>query len=199
MSLTSTGYALTFARRNWWPGKSRDLRKHGADAFPFEGAADMESHVIDERITKLVSLFMSSLRRANVSAYPVEVSDIGRSKLVSSFMKWMVSSGYIPWFYKEMELGANYLLERGILVTYVGWHREDRRFIQKLDLNQISEISLELASAIIDERKEDDVIELLKTTFDGVTDAKAKKAIRQLRKNGEAELPVYEDRLLLRM
>ena len=21
-------------RRNWWPGKSRDLRKHGADAFP---------------------------------------------------------------------------------------------------------------------------------------------------------------------
>lgn len=177
-------------RRNWWPGKSRDLRKHGADAFPFEGAADMESHVIDERITKLVSLFMSSLRRANVSAYPVEVSDIGRSKLVSSFMKWMVSSGYIPRFYKEMELGANYLLERGILVTYVGWHREDRRFIQKLDLNQISEISLELASAIIDERKEDDVIELLKTTFDGVTDAKAKKAIRQLRKNGEAELPV---------
>ena len=102
----------------------------------------------------------------------------------------MVSSGYIPRFYKEMELGANYLLERGILVTYVGWHREDRRFIQKLDLNQISEISLELASAVIDERKEDDVIELLKTTFDGVTDAKAKKAIRQLRKNGEAELPV---------
>ena len=24
-------------RRNWWPGKSRDLRKHGADAFPWEG------------------------------------------------------------------------------------------------------------------------------------------------------------------
>ena len=25
-------------RRNWWPGKSRDHRKHGADAFPWEGA-----------------------------------------------------------------------------------------------------------------------------------------------------------------
>ena len=49
-------------RRNWWPGKSRDHRKHGADAFPWEGASDMESHVIDERITRLVSLFVSSLR-----------------------------------------------------------------------------------------------------------------------------------------
>ena len=34
-------------RRNWWPGKSRDHRKHGADAFPWEGASDTESHVID--------------------------------------------------------------------------------------------------------------------------------------------------------
>ena len=47
-------------RRNFWPGKSHDLRKHGADAFPWEGASDMEAHTIDERITRLVSLFISS-------------------------------------------------------------------------------------------------------------------------------------------
>ena len=65
-------------RRNWWPGKSRDLRKHGADAFPWEGASDMESHVIDERITRLVSLFLSSMNRANIRAFPVEVADVPR-------------------------------------------------------------------------------------------------------------------------
>jgi hypothetical protein len=27
-------------RRNIWPGKSDDLRKHGPDAFPWDGAAD---------------------------------------------------------------------------------------------------------------------------------------------------------------
>ncbi len=32
-------------RRNWWPGKSRDHRKHGADAFPCEGASDTECHL----------------------------------------------------------------------------------------------------------------------------------------------------------
>ena len=41
--------------------RAETLRKHGADAFPWEGASDMESHVIDERVTRLVSLFMASL------------------------------------------------------------------------------------------------------------------------------------------
>jgi len=55
-------------RRNFWPGKSKDLRKHGADAFPWEGASDMEAHTIDERITRLVSLFVTALNSANVRA-----------------------------------------------------------------------------------------------------------------------------------
>ena len=144
-------------RRNWWPGKSRDLRKHGADAFPWDGAADMESHVIDERVTKLVSMFVSAMQRANVRAFPVEVTDIARSKVVSNFMKWMVSSGYIPRFHREMELGANYLLERGILITYVGWHREDRRFLQELDINQIAQLSPELANMVLEGNNDDEI------------------------------------------
>lgn len=177
-------------RRNWWPGKSRDLRKHGADAFPWEGAADMESHVIDERVTKLVSLFIASMKRANVRAYPVEVGDMARSKVVSNFLKWMISSGYIPRFAREMELGANYMLERGILITYVGWHREDRRFLQKLDINQIAQISPELAEAILDGNDDEQIIALMQATFDGVTNRKAKRALTELRKSGVTELPV---------
>jgi hypothetical protein len=177
-------------RRNWWAGKSRDHRKHGSDAFPWEGAADMEAHTIDERITRLVSLFMSSLNRSNVRAFPVESTDIGRSKVVSSFLKWMVSSGYIPRFKREMELGANYLLERGILITYVGWHREDRRFLQRLDLNQIAQISPEVVAFIQSGESDDELIALMEATFPGVTKKRAKKALKDLRKTGEAELPI---------
>lgn len=177
-------------RRNWWPGKSRDHRKHGADAFPWEGASDIECHVIDERITRLVSLFMSALKRANVRAFPVESSDITRSKLASGFLKWMVSSGYIPRFYREMELGANYMLERGILITYVGWHREDRRFLQTLDLQQIAQISPEVADAIQSGEEDEQLVLLIINTFEGTTEKRAKKALKDLRKNGEAELPV---------
>ena len=172
-------------RRNFWPGKSRDLRKHGADAFPWEGASDMESHVIDERITRLVSLFVSSLARANIRAFPVAIDDLARAKVVSSFLKWMVSSGYIPRFQREMELGANYLLERGILITYVGWQREDRRFLQRLNLGQIAEIAPDLAESLAQGFGEESTIELLKTFFPGVTDAKAKVAIKKLMTDGE--------------
>ena len=177
-------------RRNWWAGKSRDHRKHGADAFPWEGAADMEAHTIDERITRLVSLFMSSLNRSNVRAFPVESTDIPRSKVVSSFLKWMVSSGYIPRFKREMELGANYLLERGILITYVGWHREDRRFLQRLDLNQIAQIAPEVVELIEAGENDEELVALLEATFPGVTKKRAKKALKDLRKTGEAELPI---------
>jgi hypothetical protein len=179
-------------RRNFWPGKSRDHRKHGADAFPWEGASDIECHIIDERITRLVALFMSSLRRANVRAFPVESGDIQRSKLVSGFLKWMVSSGYIPRFYREMELGANYLLERGILITYIGWHREDRTFKQLIDLNQIAEISPEAAMAIQSGDSDEELTLLLQNTFDGVTEKRAKKALKQLRKEGVTELPIVK-------
>tara|TARA_A100000171_G_scaffold11715_1_gene9574 strand:- start:46 stop:2130 length:2085 start_codon:yes stop_codon:yes gene_type:complete len=177
-------------RRNWWPGKSRDHRKHGADAFPWEGASDVECHVIDERITRLVSLFMASLNRANVRAFPVESGDIARSKVVSGFLKWMVSSGYIPRFYREMELGANYLLERGILITYVGWQREDRRFLQKLDINQIAQISPDVALAIQEGNDDEELVALIEATFDGTNKKRAKNAIKELRKNGTTELPV---------
>ena len=177
-------------RRNFWPGKSRDHRKHGADAFPWEGASDMEAHTIDERITRLVSLFMSCLNRANVRAYPVESSDMARSKIVSSFLKWMTTSGYIPRFKKEMELGANYLLERGILITYVGWQREDRTYLQKLNLAQIGQMSPDIYRAIEAGNMDDELVSLLQQVFPTATEKRCKKALKELRKGGEAELPI---------
>jgi len=179
-------------RRNYWAGKSRDQRKHGADAFPWEGASDMESHVIDERISRLVSLLMSSLNRANVTAFPVEVGDIARSKMVSGFLKWMISSGYINRFDKEMELGCNYLLERGILITHVGWQREDRKFLQELDLIQIAQMSPNIAKAIENGDDDDVLISLLEQSFDGVTQKRCKQALKDLRKKGKAKLPVVK-------
>lgn len=177
-------------RRNYWPGKSRDLRKHGSDAFPWEGASDTEAHVIDERINRLVALIMSSLNRANVRAFPTEATDIARAKIVSSFMKWMSTSGYIPRFKREMELGANYFLERGILITYVGWHREDRTYLQQFSLEQIAQVAPDIAQAILAGNQDEQVIAMLKQAFPTVQDKRAKKALAQLRKTGKGEIPI---------
>jgi hypothetical protein len=102
----------------------------------------------------------------------------------------MVSSGYIPRFHREMELGANYLLERGILITYIGWQKEDRRILQQLDINQIAQVSPEVAVAIQDGKDDEQLVTLLQATFEGTTKKRAKKALRELRKTGVAELPI---------
>ena len=175
-------------RRNLWPGKSRDLRKHGADAFPWDGASDLESHVIDERVTRLVSLFMSALNRANIQAFPVEATDIPRAKIVSNFLKWMTTSGYIPRFKQEMELAANYLLERGMMITYCGWVMEDRTFKQKIDLRRIAAASPELAEMIASGNNDEMVIQQMQSAVK-VSEANARKALEELRETGVAEVP----------
>ena len=185
---TSTRESYDY-RRNIWPGKSKDLRKNAADAFPWKGASDTEVRIIDERINTYIALFMSALSRANIRAYPVESGDMARARVVSSFLKWM-SSTYIPQFRKQMELGGNYFLERGLMITYVGWQKEDRTFLQKLDLNQFAERSPELVKMILDGGMDPLLIDLFKQQFKGVTDARVKKALKQLRRDGVAELPV---------
>ena len=177
-------------RRNYWPSKSRDLRKHGADAFPWDGASDSEAHVIDERINRLTSLCMSALSKANIRAFPVESSDIARSKVVSGFMKWMVSSGYIARFKQEMEFGANMLFERGIFISYVGWQREDRRFLQNVSLESIAQIAPEVAQAILNGTEDKALVQMVMKSFKGVTEKRAKKAISDLRKTGFADVPI---------
>jgi hypothetical protein len=177
------------SRHNQWPGKSNDMRKHGADAFPWDGAADTEPHVTNERIDAFVALFMTSLQRANIRAYPVNGGDIEQAKVVSGFLKWMIKS-YIPRFQKEMELAGNYMLERAIAITYVGWHREERTFLQKFSLESIAQSSPELAELIMDKANDPTVIGALQQLFPKTKEKRLKKALNSLRKTGFAELSV---------
>jgi hypothetical protein len=176
-------------RRTHWNGKASDLRKHGANAFPWDGASDIEVPLIAEKINTYVSMCMNALNRSNIRAYPVASDDIARAKVVSGFLKWMVNS-YIPRFKEEMEASANYLFEKGLMVTYVGWNREDRSFLQELDLEQIAQMSPELAEAIIGGQDDDAIIEMFTGVFPSLIRKRAKKAMRELRSKGIAQLPV---------
>lgn len=176
-------------RRNYWPGKSDDMRKGGADAFPWEGASDQEAHVIDARIISYIATFKNALNRANIRATPVEVGDVGRARVVSSFLKWMVNS-YIPRFKQEMELAGNYMLERGLAITYVGWQRTEKTYLQKITLDQLAEADPQLAKAVLDGTADDMLINMLRSVYPNVQEKRAKKALKELRKKGAAEIPV---------
>lgn len=177
------------SRRNKWVGKSDDMRKHGATAFPWDGAADTEAHVIDERIDAFVSLFISSMDRANIRAYPSNGGDIQQARVVSSFLKWM-KSNYIPRFRQEMELAANYLLERGVAITYVGWNREERTYLQKFSLEAIAAQMPDLARKILDKENDPEITVALQGIFPRTSQKRIKKALNTLRKTGFAEMAV---------
>jgi len=177
-------------RRNIWDGKSTDMRKHGANAFPWEGASDMEVNTIGERVDAFVAILTQSLDRSHIKAFPTSMATMSRATVVSGFLKWMRSS-YIPGFRRQMELGANHLLEKGIMVSYIGWKSESRTYKQSISLEQMAEAEemLPLVEAILDPLAEADATGMLQQAFPGLRDSKAKRAVRDLRKTGVAEIP----------
>lgn len=176
-------------RRNIWDGKSDDLRKHGANAFPWEGASDQEVNIVGERIDMFVSILDQALSRSHIKAFPTSMASMPRAAMVSSFLKWMRSS-YIPNFRNEMELGANYLLEKGIMVSYVGWKREKRTFLQEVSLDQIAQQSPDLANLIVSRTDDETILAMLEQAFPDLTPKRAKKAIKELRITGKAKIPI---------
>ena len=151
-------------RRNYWPGKTNDLRKSGPTATPWEGASDSESLVIAERIQAYVAMCAFALSRANIRAYPIEVSDVAHARIVSSFLKWM-RDYYIPDFDREMELASNYLFEKAHAITYVGWERKDVTRLQLLNLQEIAATVPELAELIVTEQYDDDLVLMLQQQY----------------------------------
>ena len=176
-------------RRNLWPGKSDDLRKQGANAFPWQGASDIEVNVVGERIDAFVAILDQALQRSHIKAFPTSMASMPRASMVSGFLKWMRSS-YIPNFRQQMELGANYLLEKGLMVSYVGWKREKRTYLQQVSIEEIAQVSPDLAELIVSGADDEMVFGMLQTAFPDLSSKRAKKAIMDLRKKGLAEVSV---------
>jgi hypothetical protein len=176
-------------RRNLWPGKSDDLRKQAANAFPWQGASDIEVNVIGERIDAFVAILDQALQRSHIKAFPTSMASMPRASMVSGFLKWMRST-YIPNFRQQMELGANYLLEKGLMVSYVGWKREKRTYLQQVSIEEIAQVSPDLAELIVSGADDEMVFGMLQTAFPDLSSKRAKKAIMDLRQKGLAEVSV---------
>lgn len=176
-------------RRNIWDGKSDDLRKNGANAFPWQGASDQEVNVIGERIDTYVALFDQALQRSHIKAFPTSMASMPRAAMVSGFLKWMRST-YIPNFREHMELGANYLLEKGLMISYVGWQRESRTYLQTLTLDEVAQAAPEIVDMLLDPNASEMALGLISQAYPALSAKRAKKALKDLRTKGEAQIPI---------
>lgn len=191
-----SGYADQLAdsynqRRCIWPGQSLDQKKNYADAKPWPGASDVVVPVIDPRINTLVAFMMNAIRDGNITAYPVNSDDVERAAATSTFCRWMVDS-WIPCAYEHVEMSLNNMLEKGIAATWVGWEKRRRVHLEELDIEAIAQESPEFADLLADETREDEVIALLQDQFEAVNEKRARKALKELRQKGVAEIPVVK-------
>ena len=172
-----------------WEGKSPDLKK-GEGAFPHEGASDTEVFLVKQKIRNNDALRTNALRKSTIRAYPRESSDVDRSAEVSVFLRWLRDNG-IPNFQQEMELSGYYGDETGLMVTYCGWRAKKQSYLKLFDIDQIAETLPELAEIWMDEDRVDEAMELF-NSVEGweLNEARVKKALKQLRKSGVAEIPV---------
>lgn len=176
-------------RRNLWAGKTPDLRKNDPDARPYQFASDNEAWVIDPRIDAKVAICWNAWMNGDVSAIPTGSDDLERSASVTHFVRYMMNS-WIKNPHREFNLAANYMFEKSFSATYVSWRKLKQKLKERLDLEDFAEVDPQIAELFSDEDREDEVIEILKNNFEFVNEKIARRALKQLRRDGVADLPV---------
>jgi hypothetical protein len=89
-----------------------------------------------------------------------------------------------------MELGANYLLEKGLMISYVGWQRESRTYLQTMTLDEVAQAAPEMVDLLMDENATEMALGLILTAFPALSGKRARKALKDLRTKGEAQIPI---------
>ena len=178
-------------RHNIWTGQTKDGRKQSSatqPAFPWPGASDLKTFIIDEQINDGVDLLTTAVKQANFSAVPTESGDLRRARLVSSFMKWMVNT-QIKERDRENEILANYFLEKGLGIIGAFWERCTDVVNKEISLAQIAEVAPELINLLEDPALDDQVIQLIGQMLPEITPKQGKKMLKSLRKTGVAKYP----------
>jgi len=178
-----------------WNGQSSDGKKHTREGSkvsptPWDGASDLRVFLVDNIINKKVAMVATAFRRANLSAVPVESGDLVRSQMVSNFMRWLIQT-QIPEVDRELELASNYFFEKGISVTGQFWEKRREKVQVNISIEalQTQFPNVNVTALIADDAASDDIKALFEEQF-GVTRAKAGKILRELRKHGQATVPM---------
>jgi len=188
-------------RKNKWAGKSDDLKKHDDDAFPYKYASDTEVFTADRAIQNGVALCVNGMNRSQIRAYPRESTDVARAAEVSVMLKWMRDSG-IKNFQRDMELAASYWFEKGLAITYCGWQKKNQSVTKTFDFEQMLQSIPELEEVealqtqqfvelLSDEERIDELMNMFNEVEGwSVNEKRVKKALKQLRKDGSADIPI---------
>lgn len=179
-----------------WNGQSSDGKKHSREGSnieptPWDGASDLRVYLTDEVINAKVAMLSMARRKANIVGVPIQGNDLKRSKIVSSFMRYLINT-QIPEIDREDELLAQYIEEKGAALTFQGWEVSQEK---TLDVLKVDDFQRLLPKGVsfqqVAEHTEigDEFAELMREHYD-ISKASAKKKIKEMVDTGQTTIPI---------
>lgn len=194
-------------RLSRWEGQTSDGKKHsenmpdGQPAFPFEGASDIRSRLVDRTINDIVAMCITTFDRSQIKVKGTEFNDSESAGVANILMSWLLESRIRSELRKEAELLCQYTQQYGWSALNVIWEQEMGIRFQKIRMDEIMQITQQamqsnpnstlkdLPAAIQNKDQEDYAVDLIMMFLKSVDPKEVKKAVKQLRENGVCEIP----------
>jgi len=202
-----------------WAGQSVDGKKHkrdGVDPFPWENASDTRPMAVDATINELVTISWNAFWKAILSG---KAGSSESSAYAVALLDYLVNDKLLPVLTDEVELSAQYLYHYGWVVLHPCWVQEVSLKKTKVAMSTLVGVGAQLApqyptrpeladlqGLVLDESQEALATDALRFIYDTyaaqqmppgeaveippIKDRTLKRAIKELRKDGETTVPV---------
>jgi hypothetical protein len=180
-----------------WEGQSDDGKKHeeylGFEPFPFEGASDVRTRLIDSTINQLVTLLITSWQKANIRVSGVEVLDAEQGSAAQTLMEWLTKNKIRQDLEREAELWAQYTLQFGWSVVHVGWDKRMAKRNEVITTEDLANAAAQgngLLQSALDSLQVDPTSKLATMLIKQAllcNDKEARRICKELHDNGKSE------------
>jgi len=198
-----------------WPGQFNDGKKHDSSsdpagaAKPWDHASDVRPFVVDDLINERKATLSAAFWKAMASS--VGAADSESSGYAVALLEWLIFTKMFSHLIDEIDLAADYQEHVGWCLLAPRWKRELGLKRYKLKLADIAQAAQgappdsplsTLTTLILDPTQETAAVEALKAWYGWycnhelppdlqgkvptVTDAQARRAVQELRAEGEA-------------
>lgn len=192
--------------RSEWRGQTTDGRQHSdemGEVFPWEGAYDSRTRVVQTLIREHVNYALYVFWNAKIQARSIRPLTQGRQKSVAQRMlEWRIYNHMQSELMRELPLYFGWRYGYGLALMWIEW--EQQRLVQNFDVNlatlddiltggkaqQGQSIMPELLDLFADPERTKEARDLIKGLSPLLSNGEAGKIVKDLREVRSAKLPV---------
>jgi hypothetical protein len=187
-----------------WDGQSDDGRKHGPDAFPFDGGSDTRIRTIEEVIRDHVTVQRFAWAKAKIQAETTRTFAPAMSRvsnLVTKVLKWQLRSPMRAELLREIPLALTWRNGYGAAFLSVNWFQSRRLEFHELSPAVLADLfafqnpaertpMAEIQDALSNPAKFDGLVQWVMELVPLLTLTKARKAVEEIQTVQTTQVPI---------